>query len=286
MNEPTFRIQMAAEMSGVKEGLIRAWERRYGVLKPPRSPGGYRTYTSADIDVLKRLKRLTEEGIAIADAVKMLPEITREARGVDAAPTVPQEEQLKLWINDVMAAGKRMDQQRIEAVLDSAIQRLPPLVFFEGFVVPLLREVGDRWHAGALTIAEEHLISQPVRQRLISLLSKSPRRSKHHVVCACLENEEHEVGLIGAALRFRHQGYRVTFLGARTPVDQLLRVVNTVKPELVALSVVEAEGLDAQLAELAAGLPPGTKVLFGGPGVAHLQKTIKRLGLSLDGDSP
>ena len=54
MSEPTFRIQMAAEMSGVKEGLIRAWERRYGVLKPARSPSGYRTFTRGDIEVLKK----------------------------------------------------------------------------------------------------------------------------------------------------------------------------------------------------------------------------------------
>ncbi len=278
---------MAAEMSGVKEGLIRAWERRYGVLKPPRSPGGYRTYTMADIEILKRLKRLTEEGIAIADAVKMLPAIKREARDDEAqsAPKLPQEEQLALWRDEVLVAGKRLDQQRIEAVLDAAVERLPPLVFFTGFVVPLLREVGDRWHSGTLTVAEEHLISQPVRQRLIALLSTAPRRAKHHVVCACLENEQHEIGLIGAALRFRHQGYRVTFLGARTPVDQLLRVVNAVKPELVALSIVDGEGLEAQLNALAAGLPNGTKVLTGGPGAWPHYKTIKRLGFGLEGDS-
>ena len=101
MNEPTFRIQMAAEISGVKEGLIRAWERRYGVLKPARSPGGYRTYTQADIEVLKRLKRLTEEGVAIAEAVKLLPSIRREARDVEEHPAPrskgPREEQLKAW---------------------------------------------------------------------------------------------------------------------------------------------------------------------------------------------
>ena len=56
MSEPAYRIQVAAQISGVNEPLIRAWERRYGVLKPRRTPGGYRTYSDADIQVLKKLK--------------------------------------------------------------------------------------------------------------------------------------------------------------------------------------------------------------------------------------
>ena len=289
MSEPTFRIQMAAEISGVKEGLIRAWERRYGVLKPARSPGGYRTYTQADIEVLKRLKRLTEDGIAIADAVKLLPTIRREVKDADEhagpVPKVAREEQVKLWREEVLIAGKRMDQQAIEAVLDAAIEWLPPLSFFEGLVVPLLREVGDRWHAGVLTVAEEHLITHAVRQRLIALLAKAPRRSKHHVVCACLENEQHEIGLLGAALRFRHQGYRVTFLGARTPVEQVLRVVNTVNPELVAISVVNEAGIEEQLATLAAGLPEHLRVLVGGRGAEPHRKAIKKLGFLMEAET-
>ncbi len=280
---------MAAEISGVKEGLIRAWERRYGVLKPARSPGGYRTYTQADIEVLKRLKRLTEDGIAIADAVKLLPTIRREVKDADEhagpVPKVAREEQVKLWREEVLIAGKRMDQQAIEAVLDAAIEWLPPLSFFEGLVVPLLREVGDRWHAGVLTVAEEHLITHAVRQRLIALLAKAPRRSKHHVVCACLENEQHEIGLLGAALRFRHQGYRVTFLGARTPVEQVLRVVNTVKPELVAISVVNEAGIEEQLATLAAGLPEHLRVLVGGRGSEPHRKAIKKLGFLMEAET-
>ncbi len=227
---------MAAEMSGVKEGLIRAWERRYGVLKPARSPGGYRTYTQEDIEVLKRLKRLTEEGVAIAEAVKLLPSIRREAREHEEPgghrPRLSREEQLKSWLDEILAAGHRLDQQQIETVLEAATEWLPPLDFFEALVVPLIEEVAGRSHAGKLSVAEEHLISQAVRQRLISLWVKAPRRAKHHVVCACLADEQHELGLLGAALRFRHQGYRVTFLGARTPLEELVRVVVAVKPDL------------------------------------------------------
>ncbi len=288
--EPTYRIQMAAELSGVKEGLIRAWERRYGVLKPARSPGGYRTYTQADIEVLKRLKRLTEEGVAIAQAVKLLPSIRREAKEVEehAPPSrkLSREEQLNVWCAEILEAGKQLDQLKIEAVLDAAIEWLPPLSFFDGLVVPLLREVGDRWHKGQLGIAEEHLISHSVRQKLISLWVKAPRRAKHHVVCVCLGEEQHELGLLGAALRFRHNGYRVTFLGARTPVEQVARLAQVVKPDLIAVSVVNDAGVEDQLTQLAAALPAGTKVLVGGRGAEPHRRVIKRLGFDLEGDDP
>ncbi|MBS1148846.1 MAG: carH [Myxococcaceae bacterium] len=290
MNEPTFRIQMAAEVSGVKEGLIRAWERRYGVLKPARSPGGYRTYTQADIEVLKRLKRLTEEGVAIAEAVKLLPTIRREAREVEepAGPRqkLPREQQLKAWRDELFAAGARLDQQQVEAVLDAAVEWLPPLGFFDALVAPVLREVGERWHSGTLSVAEEHLISEAVRQRLISLLAHAPRRAKHHVVCACLADEQHELGLMGAALRFRHQGYRVTFLGARTPIEQLARLVKAVRPDLVAVSVVVDQAAEERLTALAAALPEGTKVLVGGHGAEPHRRLIKRLGFALEGEQP
>lgn len=268
----TFRIHVAAEMCGISEGLIRAWERRYGVLKPKRTPSGYRAYTTADIELLRRLKKLTEEGVSIAEAVKLLPRLRREVKehlgGDDPTlPKVPKEQQLQTWQAQIIAAGERLDQQAVEAVLDEAMASLPPVTFFEEVLSPLQREVGDRWHAGTLTVAEEHLITQASRQRVMTLLHQAPRRAKQHVVCACFPTEDHELGLMGAALRFRHAGWRVTFLGARTPAEHLERVVKAVEPDVVALSAVSDDGpkaFDATLTALLAVVPKGTPCVLGG----------------------
>ena len=75
MPERTYRIHIASELSGVRVELIRAWERRYGFPRPQRTPSGYRVYTQRDVALLKRLKQLTEEGVAISEAVKMLPHL-------------------------------------------------------------------------------------------------------------------------------------------------------------------------------------------------------------------
>lgn len=246
--ERTYRINVAAEMSGVSEGLIRAWERRYGVLKPKRTPSGYRAYTESDISVLKRLKQLTEEGVSIAEAVKLLPSIKRDVKeqldkAERATPKAPKAGQTDKWRHEILVAAERLDQQTLELVLDEAMASMPPVAFWEEVLAPLQREVGERWHAGTLTVAEEHLVTQAARQRVIALLHQAPRRSKRHVVAACFPNDEHELGLMGAALRFRHAGWRVTFLGARTPAEHLARVVRVVQPQVVALSAVNDEGI-------------------------------------------
>lgn len=284
--ERTYRIHVAAEMSGISEALIRAWERRYGVIKPRRTASGYRAYTERDIEVLKQLKKLTSEGVSIAEAVTLLPQIEqRVQQTMVEAPVLrraPQAEQFDTWRRDIIAATERLDQARVEQILDEAAASLPPVVFFEEVVAPVQREVGERWHFGTMTIAEEHLVTQAMRQRLLSLLHAAPRRARKHVVCACLPGEEHDVGLLGAALRFRHAGWRVTFLGARTPFEHLHRVVNAIKPDAVALSAVADLGrpeLRHQLKTAKSQLPQGTPLIFGGAAANEHPELFAELGL-------
>jgi DNA-binding transcriptional MerR regulator len=290
--ERTYRIHIASEMTGVSEGLIRAWERRYGVLKPRRTASGYRAYTQADIEVLKRLKKLTEEGVSIAEAVRLLPKIKKEAKEhVEAQETprkAPATEQYTRWRQDVLVAAERLDQQTIETVLDEAMASLPPVAFFEDVLMPLQREVGERWHDGKLTVAEEHLVTQAARQRVLTLLHQAPKRAKAHVVAACFPEEDHELGLMGVALRFRHAGWRVTFLGARTPPEHLARVVRALNPELVALSSVGGGSEDdfkKTLGQVLAALPAKTKVVVGGATGVKFADAVRALG-GLGADDP
>lgn len=282
----TYRIHIASEMTGVSEALIRAWERRHGVLKPRRTASGYRAYTQADIEVLKRLKKLTEEGVAIGEAVRLLPRIKKEAKehvvALGTPRKAPRLEQLAHWREDVLLAAQRLDQGAVEAVLDEVMSSLPPVAFCEDFLMPLQREVGARWHDGRATVAEEHLITQAARQRVFTLLHQAPRRARSHVVCACLPSEDHELGLMGVALRFRHAGWRVTFLGARTPSEHLVRVVRALAPEVVALSsIIEGTELRASITRVRAALGSEARVVVGGAAAERLASTVKSLGAQL-----
>ncbi|RKH71466.1 MerR family transcriptional regulator [Corallococcus interemptor] len=283
-----YRIHIAAELSGVRVELIRAWERRYGVLAPERTPAGYRVYTDRDVALLKRLKALTDEGVSISEAAKLLPQLRAE---MDAAPLpVPQgaEEQTgsqpEAWRAAVMAAAEAYDQPRVARVLDEVLAALPPLKAFEDVLVPVQREVGERWHAGTLTVAQEHLVTQVVRERLVSLLHGAPRGGRRHAVLACFPEEEHEIGLLGAALRLRHSGVRVTLLGQRVPAEGLGEMVARAKPDVVGLSAVTNRGatvFEDVLTRIRDALPKGMSVWVGGPAAQSHAEVCERLGVRL-----
>jgi DNA-binding transcriptional MerR regulator len=288
MPERVYRIHVVAQRTGLSEGLIRAWERRYGVVEPRRTPGGYRVYQDSDIELLKRLKKLTEEGVSIREAVGLLPDLRRELEnGAAMAPAPEGGAQVERWIAEISSAAEHYDQRHVEAVLDEALASLPPLTALSALLMPALRAVGDRWHSGSLPVVSEHLVSQAIRSRLIGLVHGAPRGSRGHAVCACFPDEDHELGLLSAALRLRHSGYRVTYLGARTPAIDLGKLAHAVRPDLVALAAVNASGareFKMSLARIVKALPHGLKVWVGGAAaVAHLD-VCRALKVEVIGD--
>ncbi|QDE80885.1 MerR family transcriptional regulator [Myxococcus xanthus] len=284
MAERTYRIHIAAELAGVRVELIRAWERRYGVLTPRRTPAGYRAYTDRDVAVLKQLKRLTDEGVAISEAAKLLPQLME---GLDAEAAVrgthlETRAHAETWRESVLAAALAYDQPRVSDVLDEVLAALPPLKAFDEVLAPLLCDVGEQWEAGSLTVAQEHLVSQMVRARLVSLLHAAPQGRHRHGVLACFPEEEHEMGLLGAALRLRHLGVRVTLLGQRVPAEDLGRAVSALRPDFVGLSTVasrSAEAFEATLTRLMQALPRGLPVWVGGAAARSHQAVCERLAV-------
>lgn len=286
MADRTYRIHVAAELSGVRVELIRAWERRYGVLAPRRTPSGYRVYTDRDVALLRRLKQLTEEGVSISEAATMLPQLLEELDTAQPPPPVsePSATSLKGWQDEALAAAAVLDQRRVSEVLDEVLSALTPLVAYEQVLVPLQREVGERWHAGAFSVAQEHLVTQEVRARLISLLHGAPDTGRRRVVLACFPDEQHELGLLGAALKMRHAGLAVTLLGQRMPAAEVGRVAREVKAELVGLSAVTdhgAQDFEDTLSRIVAGMPKGMPIWVGGAAARAHQDVCERLGVHL-----
>lgn len=284
MAERTYRINIAAELAGVRVELIRAWERRYGVLTPRRTPAGYRAYTDRDVAVLKQLKRLTDEGVAISEAAKLLPQLMEGLEAEVAGRGASQDARLhtETWRESVLAAAQAYDQPRVSDVLDEVLAALPPLKAFDEVLAPLLCDVGERWESGTLTVAQEHLVSQMVRARLVSLLHAAPLGRHRHGVLACFPEEEHEMGLLGAALRLRHLGVRVTLLGQRVPAEDLGRAVLALRPDFVGLSTVasrSAEAFEDTLTRLRQALPRGLPVWVGGAAARSHQAVCERLAM-------
>lgn len=285
MAERHYRINVVSEMVGISESLLRAWERRYGVVKPRRSPGGFRVYSDRDVELLKRINQLVKEGMSIGDVAPMLAEL-RQSVGAAAPVEAPTAATSRIdeWTQRALAAAEQSDQPTLEVVLDEALTVLPPLVAAEELLMPLQREVGERWHRGAFDVAQEHAVSHAVRVRMLRLIHAASAGWRSHVVCACFPEEQHDLGLLYAALRFRNAGMRVTYLGARTPVNDVVSMATRVKADLVALSASEAaprEHVLTTLAQLRKALPASTQLVVGGAGAEPHAEEIARCGATL-----
>ncbi len=282
----TYRIQKAARLAGLSEEVLRAWERRYGLLKPSRTPGGFRVYSDEDIALLKRLKLLTKEGVAIGDAVRMVAAETVAPPPPEQAPgewPIPGTA-LQNWRTGIIQAARQLDQSRVEQIVDEAFATLPPLHVVDELLIPVQREVGELWEAGKLTIAEEHLVTQALRFRLAGLLDRAPRRAKQHVLAACVPEEQHDLPLLAASLRLLLAGMKVTILGPRTPVEELARAVKKLSPDLVILSAVYDPGeslFKAMLDDLRAALPKATQVVFGGRAAEKYRSLVDGRGFRI-----
>ncbi len=257
-----YRIQVAARLSGVPVGLIRQWERRYGILaKPDRRAGGYRLYGPEDVDLLRHLRLETERGISIREAAAQIP-----ARLSPPSPR-PSGGEERPEIEALIAAARAGSAARVDEVLDRLLAFSPAPEAFDRVLAPVLRSMGDLWRRGEVSVAHEHLLTEAIRGRLVALLRGAPRGGTSLALCACFEDEAHDLGLVGAALELRRRGCSVVFLGARTPAAALGVMARTLRPSFVALASVVDRGparfrraLDAHLAEL----PTGTRLVVGG----------------------
>jgi methanogenic corrinoid protein MtbC1 len=265
---PLYNTAAVVQRTGVPATTIRAWERRYGYPMPRRDTGGQRLYSERDIQGIRWLSDQTAQGVAISRAVAML-------RGGYAAPApsgAPATQAPRSFASvrsDILHALLALELDRAEAVLAEAFALYSVedvcLYIFE----PLLIEVGDRWNAGELSIAEEHYITGFVRARLFALLDAYQRvgAAGPLVLVACAPGEWHEIGILLVSVFLARRGVAVRYLGPNLPLEALARLVEQHHPAVVALSAQSRETarqLRSAARLLAEGPPPHARLVFGG----------------------
>ncbi|MBK6461094.1 MAG: MerR family DNA-binding transcriptional regulator [Myxococcales bacterium] len=230
-----FRIHTVSELTGVPEPTLRAWERRYGIPKPERSASGYRLYAGGEVEQVRELRRLCDEGMAAAEAAKVV--LAQRTSASASAPVVPPH---AAAIERILGAIRRFDDAELDRELRKLLFLGTAITILDEVVTPLLYEVGRLWHSGELSVAEEHLASQRIGTLLRDLVRLSPGAlSEQAVVLASFADDEHDLGLLAMALRFSGWGLRPVFLGARTPPGAIRSAVRAMSPALVALSVTQ-----------------------------------------------
>jgi MerR family transcriptional regulator, light-induced transcriptional regulator len=147
---------------------------------------------------------------------------------------------------DYLAALLARDSHHARVVIERALAGgANPAAVDLQVLAPTLRELGDRWERGELTVAEEHLVSEAVRSRLGHLLADSGGGVRGSAVLACAPGEQHELGLMMLAIALRRDGWKIVYLGADTPVDAALDLAHAQSARVVAISVATQERAEA-----------------------------------------
>ena len=275
MNESAqLRIGELARRTGVAAELLRAWERRYGLLDPMRTPAGYRLYSGDDVRRVARMRELLASGLSAAEA----------ARATLAAPVAPRAATAPATASaELRAAVERLDDAAVHAVFDRLLADFSLDAVLEGVVLPFLRELGEGWARGEVTVAQEHFGSNLVRGRLLGLARGWDRGSGPRAVLACPAGERHDLGLLCFGLALREHGWRITFLGADTPSDTLAETAAGLAPEAVVLGVADPALLEPVVEPIRA-LAGSTVVWVGGAGAD--EDAVARAGARLLEGSP
>jgi DNA-binding transcriptional MerR regulator len=271
-----YRIHAVAELTGVPEATLRAWERRYAVPTPLRTPSGYRLYSHKDVELVKRMRELCGGGMAPVDAAKVVTETAR------AQPTpVPSADPFATVAARIVEATRRMDPDGIENEVRLAVTMADAITVVEQVFCPALQEIGKAWERGAISIGHEHLASEILTIATRDLLRiVSPARPVGEVLLACFADEEHSLALYTAAFRFVEWGYRPHVLGARTPPSGLGPAAREIDPAFVGLSLTIplSRSRAQELVDAYAGSMGGRAWGVGGASAAAIRELVEARG--------
>lgn len=234
LGEQTFPMRVVTRMTGLTADVVRVWERRHSAISPARTDGNARRYSSHDIERLTCLRDAIAAGHSIGGIAQLsnaeLRALSEPANG--PAPTSPTIEQY-------LDAMSRFDSMRGEALLARASQMLGARAFVLEIALPLMREVGDRWHAGVVTVAEEHAMTAQLRSHLATLLRTTVvPAGAMRIVFATPPTYRHDMGAMMAAVVAATHGVSAVYLGADLPFEEMLLACERTRAKIVVLSMI------------------------------------------------
>jgi DNA-binding transcriptional MerR regulator/methylmalonyl-CoA mutase cobalamin-binding subunit len=277
----TLSIGALARATGVPVETLRTWERRYGFPQPVRKPSGHRTYPAASVEHLRRVARLLARGHRPAEVLSLevselddllaLSDGSVEPAGERALDTpVATPGALDQVIESMLRAAAAMDRRGLLRELRSQWSRLGPVRFLDEVAGVFLVRVGEAWHDGRLEVRHEHFASAVVADFLREAREPYDAQARGpQVVAATLPGDGHVGGLLMASVLLAVRGRRVVYLGASTPVAQIVEAARAAQAQAVAISVspsVPRARVTRALVQLRRELPKRTALWVGGAG--------------------
>jgi DNA-binding transcriptional MerR regulator len=270
--ENRYPIRSAAKIAGLSIDLLRAWERRYHAVVPERGNRG-RLYTPEQIERLILLRQLVERGHAIGTIASLDEVALQRLLDQPTAKTAPSSKDL---IAPILECIDRFDQSGANQEVGRLAALLSPRSLVYHVVLPLMHEIGERWHNGALMIAQEHLASAIIRNLLGGMvrLHQAPDDSRR-VILATPAGELHEFGSLAAAMLVAISRLDPIYLGPDLPASELIEAARRTGARSIVVGITTAaNGIGEELATLKAGLPEPIELWIGGAGIDNLDNSM------------
>ncbi|MFZ2095579.1 MAG: MerR family transcriptional regulator [Anaerolineales bacterium] len=281
-NTPVYNLKAVSQETGLNPATLRAWERRYGLVKPKRSSGGHRLYTRQDVELFKWMVERQKEGLSISRAVELWKTYNQPEKS-----TLPRTPNLLAGTTESMidelrdqwiAACLAFDDRAASQALQQAFAIAPPETVSMQVLQKGLMLIGERWYEGSATVQQEHFASAIAIRRLNALITScaAPTRPGS-ILVACPPGEEHDFILLLVTYLLRRHGWNVLYLGANVPLSNLDATIKATQPSLV-LSAAQSLDTAASLREMSEFLvTQDIPLAFGGRIFHLLPDTIKHI---------
>lgn len=277
-----YRIHRFSKLTGLTPHVIRAWERRYHLVQPVRGPNRYRLYSDEDVQLFRYLKAEIDRGASIGELADLGRSVLlARAMSVseDSSETPAPSER---FVKDLVDHIVRNDRVTFERKFNGGVAVIPFEEALHRFLLPLQKRIGELWHEGTVSIAQEHYVTRQVQQKIFAMMNHL--RVVNHgptVVVACPSNEPHEIAAQTVAYLCTARGCRTHYLGANLPVSEFSFYCRQVQASLALLSITMSydEPEAEKLAEALSGIGGGTRVGVGGVGALASSAVFERRGI-------
>ncbi len=291
MNKKKYNIGAVSRITGLSTHAIRAWEKRYGVVKPARSgTNGRREYSQEDLELLLLLKKATSLGLNIGNIAHLgseelrslldeqaLEESDETLSGIDRRT----QNSIKNVIDKSIEAIQNYNSEKLEILISRAFMDFGNINTIEKIISPLTKKIGDYWNNGDIRIAQEHLASEIIRSSLLKVISKSHEYINSPVILvATPSGQMHDIGALITGAIAATEGWNVIYVGQNLPSEEIAGAINRVGARVVLLSIVypaDDVKLNEELVNMKRFTEANTVILVGGNSAKNYLNTLKAI---------
>lgn len=222
-----YKIKDLELLTGIKAHTIRMWEKRYGILRPERTETQIRSYSDEELLLLLNVSLLNRHGIKISRIAEMSEkEISERVKDLSSS------DEQDSAIDQLIVALIQMDESAFRSLIHHLTEQFGIQQVYDKYLIPFLERIGVMWIVGTINPAQEHFISNLIRQRIIAEIDALPipEPSEERILLYLAEHEWHELSLLFYHYHLRKLGKTTVYLGQALPYDSLLKSIEFVKP--------------------------------------------------------